>query len=120
MRLGYCARGAPVRARATPGSGPRSAVHGCVDPWKEERGHGGHGLEGIVGGIHRRARPLLGSPRLSSAPSAREHWETALAGQAGLNRVALYFEVFRLQAFAVTEIVPAISLAFFTMPVTVA
>jgi hypothetical protein len=42
------------------------------------------------------------------------------AGQAGLNGVALYFEVFRLQPFAVTETVPAISLAFSTVAVTVA
>src|SRR5438270_7324318 len=39
-------QGAPVRVRATPGSGPWSAVRRWVDPGKEERGHGGHGLEG--------------------------------------------------------------------------
>jgi hypothetical protein len=37
-----------------------------------------------------------------------------------VNWVALYFEVFRLQPFALTETVPAISLAFSTVPVTVA
>ena len=45
---GTLAQGAPVRARATPGSGPWSAIHRYVDPGKDERGHGDHRLEGIV------------------------------------------------------------------------
>ena len=47
---GVLPKRAPVRAVAnTPRSGPWSAVHRCVDPGKEKRRHGGHGLESIVG-----------------------------------------------------------------------
>jgi hypothetical protein len=58
--------------------------------------------------------------RTSDAFLAQDRWEREPAGQAVLNSVALYFEVFRLQPFAVTETVPASSLAFSTVPVTVA